>query len=204
MVHLTQKRRGDMKLGDIADIKIGLILSRKKAELEYQVKKSYKLITLKNVEDDGMPNDTPFEVFESDEELDAQYFTNEGDILMRLSYPNTALYISEDLVDLLIPSYFAIIRLKEGQGFIPEYISWYLNSDTTKRELIKAQTGTSVFTTNKSTLSSLDIKKISIKRQEAIVELQRLHWRERYLLNKLICEKEKLYRGVTDKLINID
>lgn len=192
-----------MKLGDIADIKMGLVLSRKKAETEYEIKQKYKLISLKNIEDDGMPNDIPLELFASYEDLDDQYFTQEGDILMRLSHPNTAVYIDKEWTNLLVPSYFAIIRLYKDKGFNPEYVSWYLNSDTIRRELIRVQTGTAIFTTNKNTIASLYIKKIPIKTQEAIVEVQRLHWQERHLLNKLIDEKEKLYRGITDKLINV-
>lgn len=192
-----------MKLGDIADIKMGLVLSRKKAETEYEIKQEYKLISLKNIEDDGMPNDIPLELFASYEDLDDQYFTQEGDILMRLSHPNTAVYIDKEWTNLLVPSYFAIIRLYKDKGFNPEYVSWYLNSDTIRRELIRVQTGTAIFTTNKNTIASLYIKKIPIKTQEAIVEVQRLHWQERHLLNKLIDEKEKLYRGITDKLINV-
>ncbi|HHW69855.1 MAG TPA: restriction endonuclease subunit S [Clostridiales bacterium] len=192
-----------MKLGDIADIKMGLVLSRKKAETEYEIKQEYKLISLKNIEDDGMPNDIPLELFASYEDLDDQYFTQEGDILMRLSHPNTAVYIDKEWTNLLVPSYFAIIRLYKDKGFNPEYVSWYLNSDTIRQELIRVQTGTAIFTTNKNTIASLYIKKIPIKTQEAIVEVQRLHWQERHLLNKLIDEKEKLYRGITDKLINV-
>ena len=193
-----------MKLGNIADIKMGLVLSRKKAETEYEIKREYKLISLKNIEDDGMPNNTPLETFASNEELDEQYFTQEGDILMRLSSPNTALYIDRDWADLLVPSYFAIIRLDKHKGFIPEYVSWYLNSDVIRRELIRVQTGTAIFTTNKSTLSSLDIKKIPLKKQMSVAKVQCLHWKERCLLNELKDEKEKLYKGITDRLIKMD
>lgn len=193
-----------MRLGDIANIRTGLVLSRKEAETEYEIKQEYKLISLKNVGDDGMPKDTPLEIFLSNEELEDHYFTQEGDILMRLSQPNTAVYIDKEWTDLLVPSYFAIIRLDRDKGFIPEYVSWYLNSAAIRHELIRVQTGTAIFTTNKRTLSSLNIEKIPIEKQEEIVEVQRLHWRERRLLNSLIDEKEKYYRGITEKLMKAD
>lgn len=191
-----------MKLKDIAEIKTGLVLSRKRAEIEFEVKSKYKLITLKNIEDDGIFNSNPFEVFESNEELDDQYFTKTGDILMRLSYPNTAVCIGKQQENLLVPAYFAIIS-PYTKKFMSEYIAWYLNSSETKKELLKSQIGTVIPSTNKNTLGSLNIKYIPLERQSLIVNVQKLHCKEKKLLRQLIMEKEKLYKGVSNHIINI-
>lgn len=192
-----------MKLGEITDIKIGLVLSRKKASIKYEVESRYKLITLKNIEENGAFNEEQFETFESNDELDNGYFTEEGDILIRLSHPHTSVYIDKSKSGLLVPSYFAIIKLTT-QKFIPEYITWYLNTDKVKKELMKSQTGTAISTTNKSILASLDIDEVPIEKQKKIWEIRELHLREIQLLYKLIEEKKKYYKTITDKLLKMD
>ena len=192
-----------MKLGEIAKIKIGLVLIRKKAKIKYEIKDIYNLITLKNIEDNGAFNEKPFEIFESNDELDKGYFTEEGDILIRLSHPYTAVYIDESKVNLLVPSSFSIIKLTTS-NYIPEYIAWYLNSDKAKKELIKSQTGTAMITTNKTILASIDIKEIPIEDQKRIGKIQELYLKERELLDRLIEEKEKYYKAVTNKLMKMN
>lgn len=192
-----------MKLGEIAIIKTGLVLTRKKATIKYEIKNTYKLITLKNIEDNGAFNEEPFEPFESNDQLDEGYFTEEGDILVKLSYPHTTVHIDKSKSGLLVPSYFAIIKLITS-NYIPEYITWYLNSDKAKKELIKSQTGTAMSTTNKTILSSIDIKKIPIEDQKRIGKIQELYLKERKLLDRLIEEKEKYYKAVTNKLIQMN
>lgn len=192
-----------MKIGDIAEIRTGLVLVRKKASVEYEIKKTYRLITLKNINDKGEFNKEDFEIFESNDELNKEYFTEKGDILIRLSAPYTTINIDEKTTGLLVPSYFSIIKLKT-QKYIPEYIAWYLNSDKVKRELIRSQTGTAMSTTNKTIISSINIKEVPIEEQERIAKIHELYLRERNLLKSLIKEKEQYYKGITDKLINLN
>ncbi|HHU50159.1 MAG: restriction endonuclease subunit S [Caldicoprobacterales bacterium] len=192
-----------MKLGEIAVIRTGLILTRKKATIEYEIQKIYKLITLKNIEDDGEFNKGPFETFESNDALSKEYFTKDGDILIKLSTPFTTICIDEKTAGLLVPSYFSIIRL-QTPDYIPEYITWYLNSDKVKRELIKKQTGTSISSTNNTILSSINIKEIPVEDQKRIARIRDLYLKEKSLLKRLIREKEMLYKGITDKLINMN
>jgi len=189
-----------MKLKNIAEVKSGLVLSRKKAKVEFEIKRKYKLITLNNVEDYGFFNNDPFEIFESNEVLDEQYFTKTGDILFRLSYPNTAVHVNTEQEGLLVPAYFAIISPYTNE-FMSEYIAWYLNSNETKRELLKSQVGTVIPSTNKNTLGSLNIKHIPLEKQNLIVKIQRLHFKEKRLLNQLITEKERLYKGIENHVI---
>ncbi len=189
-----------MKLGDIAKIRSGLILSRKKATIKYEIKKLYKLITLKDIQDVGLFNMDNIETFESNEELACRYFTKKGDILIRFSAPYTAIYIDREIEGLLIPSYFAIIRLNSKE-FLPKYVSWYLNSDQVKRELTRSQAGTAMATTNNRILASINIKRIPLDEQKSIAKVRDLYLRERGLLDRLIGEKDKYYQAITKELI---
>ncbi len=193
----------NLKLGQIASIKSGLVLTRKKAFINFEIENIYNLITLKNIKDNGAFNKEPFETFESNKELEEGYFTEEGEILVRLSYPYTAVHIDKGKAGLLVPSSFAIIKLRTAD-YIPEYVTWYLNSDQVKKELIKSQTGTAMSTTNKSILTSIDIKEMPIEDQKRIGKIQELYFREKELLDRLIEEKEKYYQAITNKLMQVN
>ncbi|WP_026799196.1 restriction endonuclease subunit S [Pontibacillus halophilus] len=189
-----------MKLEDIAEIKTGLVLTRKKAEVDFKVKATYRLLTLRNIEEDGTFNDHPFDVFHSNDELSPRYFTEEGDIVMRLSDPNTAVYISKDQANLLVPSNFVLIKVKNAQ-VLPGYIAWYLNRDSIKRELAKSQSGTRILSTNKNVLKTISIKMLSLDNQEALIKMLSLHRKEKRLYQKLIMEKEDWFKGVSQQIL---
>lgn len=189
-----------MKLGQIAQIRTGLVITRKRANTKYDIKERYKLISLKNIDDQGILNNEPLEIFESNDQLAREYFTQKGDILIRLSAPHTAIHIDEKTQGLLVPSYFSIIRLKTSK-YIPDYIACYLNSPRVKHEIIRAQTGTAMSTTNQTVLASIEIGEISIERQKNIAKIQALYLKERELLEKLIQEKESYYRVIINKLM---
>ncbi|GEN36590.1 restriction endonuclease subunit S [Aneurinibacillus danicus] len=189
-----------MLLGEIADIRAGLVLTRKKATIEYNVQATYKLLTLKNFNEDGSFNSEPFEEFHSNEKLEQHYFSAEGDVLIRLSHPNTAICVGKQHSGLLVPSYFAIIKVHHSE-FLPEYIAWYLNSDTVKKELERSQSGSRIPSTNKNVLSAIPIPFITVAKQKAVIELFKLHQKEKALYQKLIEEKEQLFKVVSQQIV---
>lgn len=189
-----------MQLGEIAQIKTGLVLSRKKAEFEYDAKARYKLLSLKNISEDGAIVNELFDEFISNDDLDDHYFTKEGDVLMRLSQPYTAVFIDKDHTGLLVPSYFAIIKLNEVK-VLPQYAAWYLNSLSVKKELERSQAGSRIPSTNQHAIRNIPIMLASISKQQYLIELFQLHRREKMLYKKLIEEKELLFQGVTQKIL---
>lgn len=181
-------------IGDIADIRSGMVITRKKAMNKNEVKATYDMFTLKNVD-----SNEPFEQFHSNDILSSQHFTEEGDILFRLNYPYSATYIDASKKQLLIPSTFAVIKVQVNL-FLPEYVAWYLNTAFVKKELEKGQSGTKIPSTNKATLSAIPIEQIDIEKQRNIVQLYKLHLQEKKLLTSLIEEKEKLFQAQTNKV----
>jgi len=185
-----------MYLGEIARIKVGLVVSRKKAEVDLEVKAEYPLISLKNIQADGTFTDEPIEIFKSKEVLDAEFFTREGNILVRLSHPNTAVLIDKEQEGLLIPSYFANVEIIDT-NVLPGYVAWYLNTDKVKGELLKSQMGSHIPSTNKQILEKISIPELDLSKQQMITELQQLYRKEKRLYQKLMAEKEKFYKAVT-------
>ncbi|TCT17575.1 hypothetical protein EDD68_12823 [Melghiribacillus thermohalophilus] len=189
-----------MQLGEIAEIKTGLVLTRKKAKLESETKATYQLISLHNIHEDGMFNNKPFEDFRSNSVLDRKYFTEKGDILFRLTYPHTAVYIKEEYEGLLVPSSFGIIKIFSNL-FHPQYIAWFLNRNYVKYLLKREQRGSVITSTNKNILKQLEIKGISLEKQRKIVQLLQLHQKEKQLYEKLMQEKNRMFNHITKIII---
>lgn len=189
-----------MQLRDIAVVKTGLVLSRKKADFENETMATYKLITLRNITNDGTIDSTIYEEFKSNDVLDSHYFTQEGDVLIRLSHPNTAVYIDKEASGLLIPSYFAIIKVDTSK-LLPEFLAWYLNSKEVKKEFERFQSGTRIPSTNQNIIKTLPVSVTTIDKQKVLINIYRLHLKEKEFYRMLIEEKEKWFTGLSKQIL---
>jgi len=190
-----------MQLREIAVVKTGLVLSRKKAEFEHEIMATYRLITLRNIANDGTIDSTTYDEFKSNDVLESHYFTQEGDVLIRLSHPNTAVYIDKEASGLLIPSYFAIIKVDKSK-LLPEFLAWYLNSKEDKKEFERFQSGTRIPSTNQNVIKTLPVSVTTIDKQKVLIDIYRLHLKEKELYRVLIEEKEKWFAGLSKQILN--
>ena len=100
-----------MLLGEVTEVRTGLVLSRKKAPDDAKVKIKYKALNLKCVMPEGYLNLEYAEEFVVKERLKPEYITKINDILVRLSAPYTVVFITEtSQCGYVIPSHFAITR----------------------------------------------------------------------------------------------
>jgi len=189
-----------VKLGDISEIESGLILSRKRARNEFELVEEYKVLSLNNIEVHGDFNESSLESFASNDKLDERYFTKAGDVLLRLNEPFTAVYIQDHHAGVLIPSYFVAIQVTDDD-FLPEYVSWYLNTDRVRRHFLRLQSGTKTPNINQKLLRELDVPSLPLDEQSNITTLNQLYLKERRLLEQLIEAKGTYYQGVTNKII---
>lgn len=189
-----------MNLGNIAELSIGLVLSRKKAE-EYETNKfEYKLISLKSVNDNGTILIEKLERFFAKEELNEEVLTRYGDVLIRLSEPYTSIFIENNFEGIVVPVNYAIIRLKE-KTILPEFLKFYINSINGKRSILKVCEGSILKTISIANLKDIKVKSYSIKEQEDFINLNKLAIKEIELLNNLIAEKHKYLDSMNRKLL---
>ena len=120
-----------LKLGKNALVKTGLVLARKAAEPDADAKYEYKQINMKSIKADGSIAMEELESYSSLEELGDNYLTQTGDIVVKLTSPNTAVFITEEWANLVVSSHFCIIRMA-SPDLLAEYVHWYLNSDFAK------------------------------------------------------------------------
>lgn len=184
----------------MSKVRAGLVLSRKKSTDEKAIKQIKHVLNIKNIESNGTFGHAEYESFEAKEVIEEQYISKQGDIVMRLSYPYTAVLIDEAHEGLVIPSHFAIIRV-EAVGILPEYLAWYLNQERVKQELKSKQSGTSNLTTNKKVLEALDIQVLSQEKQEELIQLYIIFLEEQQVLLQMMAYKQVYYEKVVAEVL---
>lgn len=190
----------DFKLGEIASIGSGLVVNRKKVMKGDICIKEYKMLTLKSIDPDGWLIKHELENFESAEILDNKYLTQKGDVIIRLSSPNTAITIDEHNEGYLVPSLFSIIRLT-SENVLSEFVGVYLNGNNVKKLYVRSAVGSTIQIIKTSMLRELDIPFEEIKKQRQVVEVNKLIMKEKFLLQNLMDEKKKYFNAIMNKLL---
>ena len=193
-----KKERGDhVRLGELASIRSGLVLSRK------QVKENgafcYPALNMRSMDVHGHIDLEQLDRVETKEQLKPEYFTRRGDIVVKISTPYTSTLIDESTAGILIPSNFLIIRTQPGK-LLPEYFYWLLNTTRIKNDLGRNSNGSVIGSVKAAYFSDLDIVPLPLEKQEKIAKLDRLAKREAELLRRLADEKEKYYDRVLSRI----
>ncbi len=190
-----------MILNSIASVRTGLILSRKEAKTVDGCCE-YRQLNLKAIDDNGRIDLGETVPFYTSEELSDNYLTRIGDIIVKTTEPYTAVYITEEYTDLVIPSHFVLIRDINEEVALPQYISWYLNTDRIKKMFRMSSTG-SLKQIRPTMIGEVDIKPPTTERQRQIVEIYNITQKELGLLKRLITQKEICYKAMINTLSNM-
>ena len=186
-----------MKLGEISDVRSGLVLSRKKAggKSEY----TYYALNLRSIDASGYIDTGQLDLFNSKEELNEEYLTRKGDVIVRMSTPYTAVIIDENTENLVISSNFVLIR-QNGGKLLPEYLYWLLNTAKVKHRIYESATSNMLGSVNAKYISDFEVEPISLAQQRQIAEINTLAKREIKLLQMLTAKKEQYYAQIIDDL----
>lgn len=188
-----------MKLGNVAQVRSGLVLARKQARERTAYR--YPLLNLKCIHPSGYIDTTLCEMFDSVESLNPEYLTHKGDVVVRLTIPYTAVLITEDLDGYVIPSSFVVVRTDRSM-LLPEYLIWLLNSQKVKKQMYEGAVSNMLGAVKPRYFAEYELEDIPITRQRIIADLNRLAKREVQLLEKLAAEKEKYYDRVIVHVYN--
>ena len=112
-------------LNDMAEIFSGLSYRRYLDENG----DDFKIIVQRSIKKDGELSD--FEELSLKNKIKERYFTQENDVLMKMTYPYDVVCVKEK--DLVVSDRVAIIRLKEG--YDPEFIAHLLTNAHIKKQL---------------------------------------------------------------------
>lgn len=188
-----------MRLDELAHINTGLVTARKQAQITDQEIIKYRTINLKVINEKGYIEDELVEEFEANERIKPVYLTKAKDIVVRLTYPFTAVLIDELHENLIIPSHFVVIR-PDKEKLLPEYLYWLLNTEKVKQELQQNINSTTIGTVKPMSYAELNIEKISLQEQAQIGELYMLAKKELYLLDQIMGQKELYYKEAINRI----
>lgn len=189
-----------INLSKIAEIKTGLVLSRKKAEAHSPSEHSYKIVSLKSFNENTLFDGSFADEFISSEKISDEYKVSRGDVLLRLREPNFAVYIDKDYDDLIFSSLMVRIRVNSAK-FDPHFVAHYLNSSAVKRALAPDVSGTTIAMIGVASINNLKIPLVNLQTQNKIVKYLNLARQESEILQNLAAQKQRYHKSIFENLI---
>lgn len=188
-----------MKLGNIATVRSGLVLSRKQSREPSDIQ--YPLLNLRSVQEGGYIDLAEADVFDATEYLSPEYVSQIGDVVVRLSTPYTAVLIDQSTAGMVISSNFVIIRT-DRRELLPEYLFWLLNTPDVKRSIYENTSGNMLGAIKAKFFAEFEIAPLPISDQQKIAAMNTLALEETRLLRRLADEKERFYSMMINRANN--
>ena len=188
-----------MKLGEIASVRSGLVLSRKLAR-ENPVQR-YRLLNLRSITPEGYIDLKEADVFDAKETLPREYLSQVGDIVIRLSAPYTAVLIDEESEGMVVSSNFVIVRT-DPQVLLPEYLYWLLNTSEVKHRMFENSSSNMLGAVKPKFFADYEITPLPIPEQQKIAAINSLAKAESKLLRQLANVKEQYYESILHNTYN--
>lgn len=184
-----------MKLEDVADVHIGVVLKRKEAVYKGNKTNKYKVFNIRCYEEK-----IEYDNFYSMEDL-GDYITQKGDLIFRLSFPSKIILVDGKTEGLLINNLYCIIRCN-NRKIDKEFLKWFLESKEVSRQLEKIIIGTVVKSIPVAKLRLIEIPNITFEEQRKISKLIYSWNKQKKLYNQMIIEKDNYYNSIINKVIN--
>ena len=188
-----------MKLGEIASVRSGLVLSRKLAR-ENPVQR-YRLLNLRSITPKGYIDLKEADVFDAKETLTREYLSQVGDIVIRLSAPYTAVLIDEESEGMVVSSNFVIVRT-DPQVLLPEFLYWLLNTSEVKHRMFENSSSNMLGAVKPKFFADYEITPLPIPEQQKIAAINALAKAESKLLRQLANAKEQYYEAILRNIFN--
>ena len=185
-----------MELKSLASVRSGLVLSRKQSKEPTDYR--YPLINLRCIQQEGNIDLHKADIYEAKESLKEEYLSRQGDIVVRLTAPYTAVLIDGTTAGMVISSNFVVIRI-EDKRLLPEYLFWLLNTQKVKRRIYENTTSNMLGAVKAKFLMDFELMVLPAEEQYKIAQLNLLAKKERRLLKELAVEKEKLYSSLLEQ-----
>lgn len=188
-----------MKLGEIASVRSGLVLSRKLAR--ENPAQRYRLLNLRSISPEGYIDMNETDVFDAKETLPREYLSQVGDIVIRLSAPYTAVLVDEESEGMVVSSNFVIVRT-DPQVLLPEFLYWLLNTSEVKHRMFENSSSNMLGAVKPKFFADYEITPLPITEQQKIAAINALAKTESKLLRQLANAKEQYYEAILRNTFN--
>ena len=182
------KKMSRMRLGDVATVRCGLVLSRKQSPTPTNAR--YHLLNLRSINADGCVEMAMLDEYYAVESRSSEYLSQVGDVIVRLTAPYTAILVDDEIAGMVVSSNFVIIRPNPRQ-LISGYLAWLLNTRKATRVIFENTSSNMLGAINPKYFACMEVALLSIDRQSAIADLNALALKEGRLLRRLADEKKR-------------
>jgi len=192
-----------VNLSRVVDISSGLPLNRKAMENPLLTGEGYTNISYKCITNDGRIDKTLLERFESKEKLDQKYLVQPGDIIMKQMKPYVAICITEEFDKLLIPDNFYILRVKEEERFLPEFLVAFINTPHVQHRIERLSMSAFIPKLLKKDLEILEVPIVDVQRQKQIVNMNSIFSKKERILNEMLNNLFAIRQGINEELFQL-
>lgn len=189
------------KISDLADVQGGMVLSRKEAKNQEDNSFEYSRLTLRAFDENGNINRSELEIFYACESLENALFTKVGDVVVRLVSPMYPAYIEPGYENILVPSQFAVLRVKDSMEIMPEYLRLCLAQKSVQERILSLESGTAQKTVKIKTVLDLEILLQPLQIQQEAVQIDRLSRKRECMYHELIENERILTEHLIEKII---
>ena len=190
-----------MKLKEVAKITVGQIMPRVSAENknEEEIIGTVNVLAPKAISDGIIVKENLGEL-QICKKIDEEKFTKEGDVVVKLSTPYDATYVTKENEGVAVPSFCAIIRVKEDK-LDAKYLSAFFNTEYV-REILKSKVMGSIRPMVKvSDLRNIDIPYVSEEDMADIGQAYILSGKKKSILSDMIETETKIMENIVLKSI---
>lgn len=178
----------NMKLKNIGKPIGGQVISRVEAKNETEMIGKVKLLVPKAIKN-GVINHQDLSEINLKSEPDENKLTKVGDIVLKLSQPYDAAYITEKDEGILITSFCLVLREIDAD-INPRYLVLVINSEIYKEQAMMATSGATVPMLTKGKIENIDLK-LNLTQQEEIIKMSDKIKQKEDIFNEII-KLEKL------------
>ena len=129
-------------------------------------------------------------------DVDENKYTKEGDVVIKLSTPYDAAYVTSKDIGLVIPSFCATIRISNDNLIDAKYLSAFLNTSYVRNQLTAKVVGSSRPMIKISDIRALEIPEVPIKDMRDIGEDYILSGRKKEILLEMVQTESMLMENI--------
>lgn len=182
-----------MRLEDIANVIAGQIMTR--VTDENNEGESVQVLVPKAIADGIVVKEDLGKAVLS-KAVDEDKYTREGDVVIKLSTPYDAAYVTAEDAGLVIPSFCATIRITKENLMDAKYLSAFLNTSYVRNQLTAKVVGSARPMIKITDVRALEIPKVSMQDMRDIGEAYMLSGKKKATLLEMVATEGKLMENI--------